>query len=172
MAESKEGLQSILDKLHAYCDRWDIGVSVAKTKIVVVRKGSQRNCLGNWKKFRGNCYMLLSKKQNQESGKIACKLLNGNLADITSESENTWLHKTFNGLKDTAWIDAADRAKEGEWRWSSTGKLLKFTAWLKGEPNNSNGKEHCAVAYTTGGKCAWYDVPCSFSRQTLCKKKA
>lgn len=39
MAESKEGLQDILDKLHTYCAKWDIEVNVAKTKIVVFRNG-------------------------------------------------------------------------------------------------------------------------------------
>jgi hypothetical protein len=39
MAESKEGLQNILDRLHTYCVKWDIEVNVAKTKIVVFRMG-------------------------------------------------------------------------------------------------------------------------------------
>jgi hypothetical protein len=39
MAESKEGLQNILNSLHTYCVKWDIEVNVAKTKLVVFRNG-------------------------------------------------------------------------------------------------------------------------------------
>jgi hypothetical protein len=39
MAESKEGLQDILDRLNTYCVKWNIEVNGANTKIVVFRNG-------------------------------------------------------------------------------------------------------------------------------------
>jgi hypothetical protein len=34
------------------------------------------------------------------------------------------------GVKGNTWIGATDRAKEGEWRWSSSGKLFGVEANL------------------------------------------
>ncbi|XP_056017435.1 CD209 antigen-like protein C [Ostrea edulis] len=136
------------------------------------KKGNERKCTKEWKKFGGNCYKLLSKSQNQNSAKSACKSLNADLADITSESENVWIQKTFSELKGKVWIGATDKTKEGEWRWSSSGKLLTFGAWYKGEPNNDRGIEDCAIAKIDKGKFLWNDVPCSYKYPgSLCKKK-
>ncbi|XP_055997000.1 perlucin-like protein [Ostrea edulis] len=133
---------------------------------------NDRDCPKDWKKFSGNCYKLLPAKRTWYSAKSACKALKANLADITSESENRWLRKTFTGLKKYAWIDAADKAKEGEWRWSSSGKLLTYNAWSKGQPNDAGGKEDCGHVFEHEGKLLWNDRPCSYQTQTLCKKKA
>ncbi|XP_055996996.1 CD209 antigen-like protein C isoform X1 [Ostrea edulis] len=131
-----------------------------------------RECPKDWKKFSGNCYRLLSGKKNWDSAKSACKALQANLADVTSESENRWLYKTFTGLKKFAWIDAADKSKEGEWRWSSSGKLLTYNAWNKGEPNDAGRNEDCGCVFEHKGKLVWADAPCTSQYQLLCKKKA
>ena len=38
-SDTPEGLQLSLDKLHVYCERWNLTVNVDKTKIMVFRKG-------------------------------------------------------------------------------------------------------------------------------------
>ena len=40
-AETKEGLQELLQKLESYCNKWKLTVNIEKTKIMVFRKGGQ-----------------------------------------------------------------------------------------------------------------------------------
>jgi hypothetical protein len=47
LSESKEGLQSCLDSLKAYCDSWKLKVNLSKTKIMIFSKGHK-----NFKKFQ------------------------------------------------------------------------------------------------------------------------
>ncbi|XP_055996994.1 perlucin-like protein [Ostrea edulis] len=133
---------------------------------------NDRECPKDWKTFSGNCYMLLSDKRTWDSAKSKCKTLKANLIDITSESENRWLYKTFTDWKHFLWMGATDRPKEGEWRWSSSGKLLTYNAWAKGAPNDPSGKEDCGYIFKSGGKFTWSDTPCNGHAQTICKKKA
>ncbi len=42
-AETEYGLQSLLNGLHDYCNRWGITVNIGKTKVVVFQ-GSNRHC--------------------------------------------------------------------------------------------------------------------------------
>ena len=38
-SETVEGLQTSIDNLRQYCDKWNLTVNISKTKIVVFRKG-------------------------------------------------------------------------------------------------------------------------------------
>jgi hypothetical protein len=68
-------------------------------------------------------------------------------------------------------IGATDKAKEGEWRWSSSGKLLKYGSWYKGEPNNNKGVEDCAVAVIAKGKCLGMMFHVVFIIKVFCARK-
>jgi hypothetical protein len=76
------------------------------------------------------------------------------------------------GLIHGTWIGATDKAKEGEWRWSSSGRLLTYSAWSNEQPDNWRGNEDCGHLFEYKGKLLWNDSPCSSKIQTLCKKKA
>jgi hypothetical protein len=39
MSETEKGLQTLLNALHGYCEKWNLVVNVAKTKMIVFRKG-------------------------------------------------------------------------------------------------------------------------------------
>jgi len=41
------------------------------------------------------------------------------------------------------WLDLNDLETEGEFKSSATGKLATFLKWRAGQPNNSNGSQHC-----------------------------
>ena len=73
-----------------------------------------------------------------------------------------------------SWIGLSDAAEEGNWVWTS-GERAKFTKWSTAEPNNSQGKENCAVLYTfvvspVDERCGkWNDVPCQSQRGAICE---
>ena len=60
ISQSSEGLQSCLDKLNNYCDKWHLNVNVKKTKAMVMSKGNpkattfyfSKNSLENFKAYK------------------------------------------------------------------------------------------------------------------------
>ena len=41
MSEKASRLQSALDKLNTYCDKWDLDINVEKTKIMIFNKSGR-----------------------------------------------------------------------------------------------------------------------------------
>lgn len=64
------------------------------------------------------------------------------------------------------WIDFTDIGTEGKWVAFSSGKS-KYTSWISGQPDNSEGKEHCAVGLHQ--KILWNDVNCDSKYQVMCE---
>jgi hypothetical protein len=42
LSESEKGLQSCLDSLNSYCNRWKLKINVTKTKVMVFSKGKRK----------------------------------------------------------------------------------------------------------------------------------
>ena len=42
LSESEKGLQSCLDSLNSYCNRWKLKINIAKTKVMVFSKGKRK----------------------------------------------------------------------------------------------------------------------------------
>ncbi|RWS20085.1 hypothetical protein B4U80_00267 [Leptotrombidium deliense] len=94
-----------------------------------------------------------------------CESIGGSLVTIQSEDENYWFrssflaYSTFIGLK---------RESNG-WQWID-GKPFSYSNWAPGQPDNEGGNEKC-VEFWNGGTSygLWNDLPCDFSRYTVCK---
>lgn len=96
------------------------------------------------------------------------------LLTITSYDEEQAIE---NYIKDTSyetkefWISANDLATEGSFYWLATGKMLEYTNWSPGEPNNDrnidpNG-EHCV--YRSGYNKRWNDDRCILKLYFICE---
>ena len=48
ICDTREGLQSGLNKLYEYCNNWGLVVNVEKTKCLVFKKGGKQNPLDVW----------------------------------------------------------------------------------------------------------------------------
>ena len=75
--------------------------------------------------------------------------------------------------KKKTWIGCNDLAKEGRFVWSYHNKLVTFSNWAPGEPNNDDGNEHCCMvgwvdSWHLPGQ--WNDSPCSLCYRFICKK--
>ncbi|MBE6632718.1 MAG: hypothetical protein E7620_00080 [Ruminococcaceae bacterium] len=95
-----------------------------------------------------------------------CEKLGGRLATIESARENTvvgFLLKTA-GIAN-AIFGATDRYQEGTWCWTD-GRVIGYSNWNSGEPNNSSNAEHYAEVYATGG---WNDVQGSGRAAFVCE---
>jgi hypothetical protein len=60
----------------------------------------------------------------------------GHLVTIEDQTEQDWLATTF--PQPELWIGLNDRAREGQWTWSS-GKRVTYTNWLDGQPDDWMG---------------------------------
>uniref|UniRef100_A0A903Z0A9 C-type lectin domain-containing protein n=1 Tax=Anopheles minimus TaxID=112268 RepID=A0A903Z0A9_9DIPT len=75
---------------------------------------------------------------------------------------------------DFFWIGANDLGEQGTHRWALTGRLVTYSNWTVGEPNNARGEdgdqpaERCAaIAKET---LMWYDFQCTGLRKFVCQQ--
>lgn len=104
----------------------------------------------------GSTYYLLS-DSSWLRAQAKARALGGNLATISSESENAWVLASF-GSWDPAqpailWIGFTDEGQEGSFRWIS-GEANRFVNWRGGEPNNALGGENYVNMWPDG---TWND---------------
>ncbi|GAB0096089.1 hypothetical protein DMENIID0001_115510 [Sergentomyia squamirostris] len=97
-----------------------------------------------------------------------CQIRNLVIATIKSKDETDALYRTACSSRDYMWIGGYKYY--GNWHWISTGELLKYTNWDKGEPNNKGGKENALEVRckTRGG---WNDKDPSAKRFYVCQNK-
>jgi len=93
-----------------------------------------------------------------------CATLGGDLASIHSSEDNAAVDAMSTDR--AAWIGFTDVVSEGVWYWVD-GSQTDFTAWADGEPNNTNGAEHCAAMRTEDP--SWNDLPCDSAEAFVCR---
>lgn len=102
--------------------------------------------------FNGKWYALILEKANWHVAQTRCKQRGGQLVVIHDEPTQAFI-KSLTKLR--VWLGATDDKVEGQWVWSD-GKVMTFTAWEDGQPNNREGKEPCLRTGTDG---RWCDHP-------------
>ena len=64
----------------------------------------------------------------------------------------------FSGYKYGVWLGFSDIQSEGQYVSLTDARSIRYARWIGGEPNNLNGREHCAMYWASNG---WNDFPCS-----------
>ena len=67
------------------------------------------------------------------------------------------------------WLGLSDVQREGYMVAISDRRTPSYVNWIKGEPNNRAGIEHCAMYWTAHR--GWNDSPCSTKINFACTKK-
>lgn len=139
-------------------DRWlVIGVFLlfilflAHSPILSLRCPS--NCIRHPR--NGHSYCLTPEGLSWPEAEAFARLKGGHLVTINDAAEQVWLVKTFGGDR-WMWMGFTDVDREGKWRWVS-GRLVTFTNWHWGEPNNSHSGEHYACM-NWGNPGEWNDL--------------
>uniref|UniRef100_K1QSB5 Uncharacterized protein n=1 Tax=Magallana gigas TaxID=29159 RepID=K1QSB5_MAGGI len=85
------------------------------------------------------------KSDTSNSRKINCYGMSASLLELQTYSEENWLNLQIQlrGNNHGVWLGYSDIQKEGQFVTLSAAKVLQYTNWSKGEPNNVNGIEHC-----------------------------
>lgn len=97
-----------------------------------------------------------------EEAQEYCVSQGGALVKIDNSDENNDLVElvTEDG---SIWIGANDRDTEGDFRWTDGSEVTGDNAhWQAEQPNDSEGKEDCAVLHSGGGD--WNDVDCASTK--------
>ena len=87
---------------------------------------------------------------------------------INSEAENKFIYDTFVSKPkfQKHYIGVKRIAKGCETFVTSEGKLLTYTNWDTGEPNNLGSIENCVEMRDKG---FWNDIPCSKKLPLICE---
>jgi hypothetical protein len=104
--------------------------------------------------YNGKWYKVFHDELGWKNAQARCARLGGQLAIIPDAA--TWNFVKPRCQMALLWLGASDDDTPGFWKWSD-GTSVTFTAWVPGEPNNIDGKEH----YLSTWKGGWNDVAAS-----------
>jgi hypothetical protein len=93
----------------------------------------------------GHLYYLLTQGDWYGAAEEA-RSMGGHLAALGDSLENDWVYRTFGaygGIPRHLWIGLTDEGGGGFAVWTN-GELVGFTNWCETQPDNAEGREHCA----------------------------
>ncbi|KAM3595902.1 uncharacterized protein V6R79_004905 [Siganus canaliculatus] len=126
-------------------------------------------CPPFWFGFNGRCYKYVATRLTWADAELNCVSQRANLVSIHSLEEENFvktLIKNFDHTQSLTWIGLSDIHKEGSWMWSD-GSAVNFAFWLRGEPNNLGGNEHC-VHNNFRQERKWNDDKCYLRLASVC----
>ncbi|XP_012715447.1 lactose-binding lectin l-2-like [Fundulus heteroclitus] len=130
------------------------------------------DCPMFWYSFNGRCYKYMATDMTWADAELYCLSENANLVSIHSLDEHNFvkfLIKNFDPAQGDTWIGLSDIHKEGKWMWSD-GTVARYALWSAGQPDNSEGNEHCGLT-TYGPEKNWNDDSCSMRFPSVCASR-
>jgi C-type mannose receptor len=119
--------------------------------------------------FAGNFYRHYSERVNFAEARAVCNNVGAELASISSEAENVFVHGLEGGDR-ARWIGLI-RTGASSFAWLD-GSDLAFESWFEGEPNNFRNREDCATLGNSqfARLDGWNDANCdSDARGFVCE---
>merc|ERR1712002_463052 len=120
-----------------------------------------QSCRSGWYYHEGSCYGVGGQQVQWSEAQEFCEMYNGNLAEITSKSENDFIITLTKKVPDHdhVWIGGTDIFSEGNWEWIGTKNSIdEYNNWAPGQPDhqgNSEG-EDCLV-FRGDSQGVWHD---------------
>ncbi|CAH1796584.1 unnamed protein product [Owenia fusiformis] len=137
--------------------------------LFVIHQASAR-CPQGWVMYNSNCYYFSDSPYTFNDSRAVCQKRGGDLPSLVDQAEWEFVKAQVKLRKKYFWIGATDEGDEANWRWVD-GKpwdpALAKASWAKGQPDNWNDKEHCAMARTNGD---WNDIGCTANLRYICKR--
>merc|ERR1712039_318540 len=146
-------------------------VALLLCAVVVLTEASK--CPSGWSYYDERCFNFYASKENWGNAELRCQNLGGNLASVHSEAEYQFVRGVIKDRthRDTkAWLGGSDASVEKIWLWSD-GLPMKYTAWDRGQPDNSRRNQHCMVM-NFSRRHRWDDQACSVRDGYVCAKDA
>ncbi|XP_043648091.1 C-type lectin 37Da-like [Drosophila teissieri] len=120
----------------------------------------------------GESYYVVENKRelNWYDAFEACRQMNADLVAFEDLKEQKLVSQYLVGknIIQNFWTAGTDLAKQDYFVWFSTGQPVATDLWIKGEPNNAGGNEHC-VEFQSNVGLGLNDKPCTVARGYICK---
>ncbi|CAG5119611.1 unnamed protein product, partial [Candidula unifasciata] len=129
-------------------------------------------CHSGWHLYQDSCYSYGEGKVSWTNAQEFCRTYGGNLAEIGSDDEDTFVKNMLTTRKVyQAWIGGTDILHEGHWEWISTGNdFSSYANWAPGQPDNSGSAEDCMqYQQSTSGTYIWNDASCNNLFNFVCE---
>ncbi|XP_062610422.1 perlucin-like protein [Saccostrea cucullata] len=135
-----------------------------------IRMDSVKTCYNGWVPYKRSCYFYSTSRVTFKDAMSACYRIGAELLELQNAKEEKWfdLQVRIRGYQDQVWLGASDIQHEGEFVSVSNGERLHYSHWLRGQPNNSGGREHCATYWIP--RRGMNDSPCNVKYNYVCKK--
>ncbi|XP_060948774.1 lactose-binding lectin l-2-like [Limanda limanda] len=130
------------------------------------------NCPMFWFSFNNRCYKYVSTQMTWAAAELYCVKEGANLVSIHSLDEDNFVRsliRNFDHAEGWTWIGLSDLHLEDSWMWSD-GSAVDFTFWSSGQPDNSQGGEHCGHNNHINDK-KWNDYNCSDNYPSVCASR-
>ncbi|XP_040202308.1 hepatic lectin-like isoform X2 [Rana temporaria] len=131
----------------------------------------KKKCQDDWIQFENSCYYISKTRFDWTAARTMCQNKESDLLVINNAKEQLFISgKTNPSSYKRFWLGMHDTDEEGLWKWvDETNYETSYKFWTKGEPNDHDGEEDCALLWNNG---EWNDVPCSYdSSYAVCEKK-
>ena len=115
-----------------------------------------------------SCYEVfeVSTPINWLDAQSSCAIWGGNLTNITTEGENTYLNTLITSSVGNCWIGLNDRDEEGMYAWID-GAAVNYTNWASTPSDDTNSN----CVQINAGNGIWESVSCEMTLNAfLCKK--
>ena len=109
------------------------------------------DCGAGWTPYKEKCYRLFPHSLPWKSASWQCEANCGHLASIPDRETERFLHSFVRKEKDlldcgvwlswSLWIGGYREDGDEEWQWHD-GSPWNYTNWARGEPKNSEGRDH------------------------------
>uniref|UniRef100_A0A7N5KI04 C-type lectin domain family 4 member G n=2 Tax=Ailuropoda melanoleuca TaxID=9646 RepID=A0A7N5KI04_AILME len=151
-------------------DREDIRSELFRA-LEAIRLGNSscEECPASWLPFQGSCYLFSVERATWEESQRQCAGAGAHLVIVGDLEEQGFLSRNTRGRGYWLGLRAVRRARKIQgYQWVD-GVPLSFSHWNVGEPNDSLGREDCAMMLRTG---MWNDAPCDNERDNwICEKR-
>lgn len=116
----------------------------------------------------GHWYQRFDTTKTWFQAKDFCKSLGGNLASVTSVTENNFIYGNLcSSATQWCWLGGTDGQTEGLWNWIA-GSKWNYSNFAGGEPNNCNGEHYLMYFTPPDGRAGfWNDINTGLSSRGI-----
>ncbi|XP_066304554.1 lymphocyte antigen 75-like [Branchiostoma lanceolatum] len=126
------------------------------------------SCPLGWTSYHGNCFFTSSDQRSWQEASLFCRQTGGDLASISTSTEQALLTSLVAGVPGNTWIGLNDLSIHMYFQWMDD-LPATFTNWDDNQPNDWSGNtENCVQVNNNNGR--WNDAACDQPAYYACKK--
>lgn len=140
---------------------WSLRIS-SDLSWMYYEKPGYTGCPRAMEPYNGHLYCFHLRTASLGHAKSNCSSIGGYLLEIESSAENRWLSQRMyffyynQGAWGSWWTGGNDVAKEGKYKWGTSGRDIVYTNWVSPEPNGGTNENCITVDY----RGDWATVRC------------